>query len=304
MFLKDYSFNPQCPPEVLEKAREFLLSHKISVPTSGSLRQNMLYAAIYSEEGESHVGEKIPCHAIIGHPTVKNRVCVATLLYCAPQADAWNDWFINRSFASYFILNKETAIEDGGIVISADIPAPLVQFICIASRAWILYYTRDSVIHWKRLVDMGLSEEAAYYFTCNFTVDKEFVTCIDHTPWSHSQIGVAGLNNLCNHDFGSFLDSFGTRTYRTDHNFMGTPRFCVDGPPPDNIFSELFNKDVEYRARICASRKETPSEIVNPFLRKTNARNGTPSFTLTVDEFFNVAVPYFVEKNMFTRTTE
>lgn len=127
MNIEDIPYEPQARPEHIETARLFLTTD-MAPPTAPYGVGN--YRVVYDKSHTDFIGK--PCHAGLGSapPYSLVRRCVALHTGNDEFSSLYRKWLWEESFASRFVLS----IEENGAIVSADIPAILMQNIAIMSR--------------------------------------------------------------------------------------------------------------------------------------------------------------------------
>lgn len=177
MKLSEIPFVSKHKPENLAKAKVWLKENSLSFGNTANF-------AVILDNGEVSQYINQQCHYYIGYQgSGGNRDVVATEIGAfrkykgtiPPAIAHYIKWFVERSFASRFILNKDDLEEcmKLGIVVSTDIPAPFFQNIMIASRH--PYEVNIATFElFESLLNKGYDDNLAFTICFNGSVaDKE-----------------------------------------------------------------------------------------------------------------------------------
>lgn len=309
-------FNNKCPPEVLDKAKEWLVTNRPSF-------SRVTNFAIFRDDGMVSAFPAQVCHAKMG--SVRSwdgkRACVATEIGITRTVGEGNatadiylpflDFLLGRSHYSRFILNRDdfAFCRDYGIVISSDIPSPLFQNILITSR-YFYEHDPEAFIYYNELVADGIPEAVAmsFAFSSNLSywsrVDEEkrlpknrsdIVTCWSGHRAQRMWRSVKELQNFLSGEYKTVW----IENYRDVATTMGGMAYCCEyGADYQTIFEELF-RDEEYRKELKLFRnggEGHESVIRNPFAPGAAKLN---SYDVTYTELKDFVLPYMQMKGMF-----
>lgn len=323
---------PDVPEIALVAAREWFEKNRDNFSNSCNF-------AIVTSNGKVTSNLQKPCHATINSTAIGEVEVVATDIaidrrenwfntftsVTVDKADAAKKWamvdwelvepclnyFLYESYFSPFILNKDDIefVKKYGIIVTADIPAALLQNIMISSR----YFIECSPYSFKmfnELLNKGVHPDVAYVVAfhtgmsswTSFRSDPSttYVTSVGShrsTPLLSKQ----GMLNMINDDFGEINSSVLTqdKNYRKYSSYLGGSQFFGSG----NFIKELLFVSVELREELSRYRKEknaresyTPP---NPF-QQTERPKGDPSL-FTYDEMFECLVPFIDRNNLLEK---
>lgn len=296
MLIKDFAFVPKYPDGLIEQAKIWLIRNKRAFDKVAN------YCLFFSLDKKQEYIEQF-CHAGLSDTskaTGASLVATETAITRFPELENFaNDflsWFLYRSFASPFILNKKdyTFCRNYGIVVSTDIPQPIFQAIMIISRHFAECRV-ETFTMFNSLVARGICEELAYsacfntWYSTREELGPHVVTRENHRAW-----GLFSFNALVrfiNGDFGNLLV-----------NPKGYFRDKPDVYGVTGIFREPNASDISTEALIdedfLALRKEynREKESLNYSPPNPFGKASAPNQSLTYDEFFEVLIPYINRK--------
>lgn len=338
MKVQDLTFNPQCSPETLEKGKEFLVKNRKQF---GSV----VGFSVMAEKTEVHY-LNAPCHGNMQSPTnPTDRACIATEISCRRNWDTvqryskrahnrtidlpdesiivpFVRWLTQESIFSRFILSRDdpSFAENYGIVVSSDIPSPLLQNILMMSRAPNECSVQAFEL-FNLIVDAGYPPEIAYTFGMNSTVSswssqkeptkyKQSLEMGDtvfsyasHRPWGLWWT-LGSLKNFLSGEFGPTLTDDSLLHYRNHATIYGGAAYCQENKRTGYFLNELAEKDEEYREGLRSIRKGVKLQIKNPF-KSTNVFDQQKQPTdVTVEELLNYSLPYLKQKGYFDVSSE
>ncbi len=310
MNIRNIPFKPLCPPEVVDRARQWLRDNRDDFCETANY-------CVFTKDNEYAYLDK-GCHAGIGFPVHTDVECVATEIcfrdndWSEPSSDVvirFLTWLVQKSFFSPFILNGDdlTFCREYGIIISSDIPSALLQNICIISRHF--YECPHRVFeHFNELSSL-YGPEVAYSVAFN-TPFSQYEDLINQNRSvrlvpnqavhraSPTWKSVKEMNNFQKGEFN--LDPNPAHFYRKFQTIMGGALYCVEGEWDHNrtFATEVTQtKDfLEFAKKFPNGMQEKP--IPNPFnIRKPEDQlyRGYPDY----DQLNNIVLPFMQEKGYF-----
>jgi hypothetical protein len=220
---------------------------------------------------------------------------------------AFARWLMNESHFSHLMVNKpehrtvEWLLEEGGFIVSAELPQPILQMMMILSRTFS-ERQEEQFDKWVELVDKGLDPHIAYNITM----------CIANNNLLETQ----GVNSRTGHTTMYFLDTecmenfvkgelgivFNQRSYRTSHSIYGCDKIFGLQNITTNFVRDLIESCEDFRDTLRIFRnKDTALEGYrppNPFTQKSYTAPLKPT-QVTYQELYEVVVPYIIEKGLF-----
>ena len=241
-----------------------------------------------------------PCHGALSGT---RGLLVATSIYGRPSdrdseaKKVFLDWWVNRSYASGFIMNAATYLEDEYIAVTGDLWFPFMNCLNIVNRS--IYEKPWQFKTFYDLVQKGVPEEVAFVvcFSTTYTDQKTVIgknTNKVYYQGSHCPFGsmsVEGLKNFFRQDAPGYKPEK-TGWFSTDNgNFYGGIHSFVTDGDTKNWMSEFYD-DKTFRKAIAVFRKEEVAAFKNPF-RRTNMV-ASPSY-YNVEEYDDVVIPFMTE---------
>lgn len=299
MNINDLPFNPKYEQGGVDAAKAWLIDNLDSFDTKSNF-------CVVNNDGSEVAGfTNRYCHgALLGEPQ-PGRSLIGTEIAAGRKRllqviDPWLKWLLYDSYYSRFILNRDDYdfCKSYGIIVSCDMPAPLMQNIMIISRAPV-ESTIDAFKLFNKLLGEGYDPALLYMFIFCSSIStlrdggysSGAVTCRlgNHVPYRLcSQPN--GLKRYVNGDFGSSLaDHASTRIYRDNHDYSGGlayfPAHWLDGI---HLASPLLLEAlVEARKTDKESEGYAPP---NPFAPPSRAAPSQSQYP-TVTEFIEVILP-------------
>lgn len=296
MLLKDFQFESKAPLETVEKAKVWLIHKKPAFSAEGNF-------AVFTTAGVERERLGGSCHSGISFspPVVVSLVATEIAITRFPalgaDADEFLRWFLYRSFASAFILNKDdfSFCREYGIIVSSDIPQPILQAIMIISRHFC-ECRKEAFLKFNELVSKGICEELAYSccFNTYFSSGEGgfVVTKTGHRAWG--LFCFSDLIKFINKDFGNlpFDPSSFYRNYQAVRGVLGIFNTKATDISKEAFYDKNFCSILaEHRRRGGNTEQYRPP---NPFIKKGSLP--PPPNKMTYDEFFDLLVPYINEK--------
>lgn len=325
MNIKEFVFEPKISAEAMAGAKKCL--EALGKENSGRGSRTNFFT-VY-DNGTSTRFFQQGCHYSIGHGQFNDgkRELVVT------EGNGWNRRTgVTRDevmpFATYltqmhhlgrFIVNRDDIDEclDKGYVISADIPGPWLQNLCIMTRH---FYEVEgcSFRKFNELIEQGIDPDLAYLCTMNTgfslmtqsnpgegTLRDDYAITSYGGHRATSMLGLKALENFVKGECSTKKD---VQNWRDNQLYSGgsmmyEPIPKVYGQKTDTLPADLLQND-DFKKVLSAYRKEsTAGEMYrppNPFTRKFSAPagilNGLPEGNgMTNKEFFTVAVPFVNE---------
>ena len=225
------------------------------------------------------------------------------------------NWFLRDSHFGRFVLNRDEVITDY-LVISADIPAPLLQNMCIITRH---FYEcgHESFAGFRKMVEEGTDGHIAYSLWFNTNLSLKFSTPNPSTTRILSESGhrawslwrdTEAFKNFVNGEFGKAIAE--QQTYREHQTIFGGVSYCYTEPFSvnnscyrDKYFTmELMREDENFKKELLKLRKAVPKpepEVKNPFLKQAQTRAKYEDHVVTKEEMMEFVIPYMKEKGHF-----
>lgn len=342
MNVNELVFEPNCPPEVIEAAKNWFIAKK------GSFKSTTNFA-VFATDGFYNEYLKQICHRRIREDDLIDRCLVATEIGIHRRANevdrirgagsfensgsmTWDtalpflNWFLYESYVGRFILNRDDVdfVKQYGILVSADIPAPILQNAMIISRHF-LEAKEDSFIQFKKLLDNGVNGNIAYALCFNSTysipgskLNTTVRTCTGHR--AHPLWCLGAFRNFLVGELGDASPAIkkieAGKTYRTDHDYSGGWRLFFNVNNDIGLFGTTtdyrhFIYDLvalpEFREALSSRRKSVGKEVMyhppNPFKPPEPGTRDTPnSDEVSNTELFEFVGPwlhnYFVKEGL------
>ena len=299
MNIKDIPFEPQARPEHIETAKAFF-------ENTENFRGVANFRIVFEEGHEDHLGK--PCHANVGAAPAKPRRCIA--LYTGDSADTalYRKWLWGESFAARFVL----AICDNGAVVSADIPAILMQNIAIMSRH-CLEYSSSSHYSFPMFDDLypKIGGDLSYVLSFNTafmanSLDKAWSSPVlngggGHRAWCLFQL--ESLRNFLTGEF-HFPNAVLGQLWTTYGGLYGGANLCKANPTYTTHATSFVQEaiaDEDIRDALSEYRKSTTQGEMyrppNPFARPT-AAYGMRANDATFKEVVECIIPALKKKEL------
>lgn len=320
-------FNPRCPPETLEKAKEWLRTNRERFTSIAN------FCVFTKDTAIPHVG--FYCHRNMDNDVHGERECIATEIGTHRQLiegyagikdvelyRPYVNWLVNESFASRFILNKDDFEEcfNFGLVISSDIPTALMQNILIMTRH-VIECNPVAFKYFNRLVDEGYPGSVAYAICINtaisqwgrvddykrtpreITDDTIVIKNASHRAWA-CWANVSSFKKFGNGEFGAPAD-VGSYTphrhYREYACIYGGKGYVQDRQ--NDIFTSELVQIPKFRDGLRALRGEDASipKIANPFKKSSGfgLKASARPQDVTIAEMFGYVLPYLKSEGYF-----
>jgi|GEM_PF-6679182 len=344
MKMRELPFNPQYSPEVYEQAKQWLVDNQ---PKFGSTAN----FAVFASNGvvESRINQV--CHRAISSSSLPDRCLVVSEVGVRrrPPAKApftggppqdweldWRDaepflrWWLYESYMGRFILNRDDIefIKQYGIIVSADMPAPLLQNIMIVSRHFYEVYN-ESFRLFRQFTEKGLDPRIAYMmlFNTGFSLGNQIVEGLA-TAYSnhraHPMLGLDAMQNFLDDEIGTRFRAAHKKEltdpallYRTSLAYTGgvlffankaedAPQF-VDGGYHHFVYG--LCRIEEFREALKAHRHARNNVEMyrppNPFKRVVPGHLApTAPDQVSYKELFEFVVPYLIENPHILRSQE
>lgn len=229
------------------------------------------------------------------------------------RVDAYLKYFLYESYFSPFIVNKDDIdfVKKYGIIVTADIPAALLQNIMISSR-YFIECSPESFDMFNDLTAKGVHPDIAYVVsfsttissytirTANQDISRTKVAC-QSGHRSTPLLSLQGMKNMLNDDLGCDSVLTEDKNYRNYHNYYGGSQFFGSG----NFIKELLQSSEELRNALSEYRKKNAQGEAyvppNPFASATpEAANGNP-LDFTFPEMFECLVPFINANNLLEK---
>lgn len=223
------------------------------------------------------------------------------------RVDAYLKWFLYESYFSPFIVNKNDIefVKKYGIIVTADIPAALLQNIMISSR----YFIEASPYSFDMFNDLtakGVLPDMAYvvafhtgmscYNMMNSEPDKQYVTSLS-SHRSTPLLSVAGMRNMLNDNLNSSVLGE-DKNYRKYTYYNGGSQFFGSG----DFIKELLTTHLSLREELSEFRRQRNAGAAyvapNPFSSPSpKVAEGNP-LRYTYTEMFECLVPFINSNNL------
>lgn len=217
-----------------------------------------------------------------------------------PEAvERFTQWFTQQSMYSRFFVPMPLEFNTQyGLLISTDIPAQILQNMCIISR-----HTREkgpNIRLWIELVDKGVNPDIAYVISTNIIDHGPFGEIVTYGTNGHfvlpTKLSVkdAALRAVGGDLYG--LEKLYTH-YRTHASISGGSALFVTGGNIVDAYAFDHHWSIELRDKI-KNRGNTSDKVVsiipNPFKKRTSTDSN--KYSIDRDHFFNDIVPLFIEE--------
>ena len=227
-------------------------------------------------------------------------------------------WFLYESYFSPFILNRDDFefVKSNGIIVSADVPAALLQNIMIASR-YFVECSPYSFHMFNALTAKGIDPRIAYT-TCFCTGASSYIFIQDPDVTqvtgytSHRTtplLSLEGIRNFLRDDFGEqSTDVLSVdKNYRTYSVYQGGSRFF--GPGTNGGFvKELLLQESSLRNALSVYRKEKNAATLykppNPFETPRATREIMGALEFSYTEMYECLIPFISANNLIFKGQE
>lgn len=312
--LTDINFTPQASPEVIERGKAWLVKNQSQFEEAASF-------VILNDTEET---EKIamPCHLHISYNNLPNTRAVAT--ECAwhrthgydkdATIQPYLNWFLNESYFGRFILNRDDPefCLKHGFIVSADVWAPLLQNIMIATRAF-RETSFEKFEQFASAVSRGIPGNLAWMVIFNTVGGKEDYP-VSWAGSGHKTIQSPSLATLLNFLRGdtqvpdSEINDPKYHYTNNKHYIGGTKMFWPNREVPPQytavcsfFMDELIKKNVNgFKDALSDYRKDKAASTVyappNPFKpRPLGAPPVARPDQVTVKELHDFVLPWLVD---------
>lgn len=313
MLLSDYKFTPKTDKATIERGIKFLEQTQHSLIKGDVANQNGMYCIHALEEQHDNKILNGACHRQIdygthGYGNTHREVdLVSTLTHRLekyPYFKTWKRgngsynvdpaiteeftrWFTQQSIYSRFFIPMPLEFNvEFGLLISSDIPAPLLQNMCIISR-----HTREkepSMIRWMEYVQKGIDPCLAFVLATNTYTDGGSVFPMGNQHFTLPaglSIKDAAVRAILG-DFRGISDT--DKTYREKTAYTGGSAYLVSAGKNMHDGSKHWM----FGLRDKLTKKDTlVSKIPNPFKKPVNLNGSMP-----LKQFDEEIVPLFVSE--------
>lgn len=225
------------------------------------------------------------------------------------------NWFLKDSHFGRFVLNRDEVITDY-VIISADIPAPLLQNMCIITRHFY-ECNHEAFAGFRKMVEGGTDGHITYSIWFNTNLSFKFssptlrptqvLSESGHRAWSLWR-DTEAFKNFVNGEFGKAISE--QQTYREHQTIFGGVSYCYTKPYTPNagcyrdkyFTMELMREDENFKKELLKLRKAVPQpepEIRNPFLQQARPSFKYEDHVVTKEEMMEFVIPYMKEKGHF-----
>lgn len=320
MNINSIPYNPKYTEEQVALGVDFLVDNKSKF--SGTTN----YAIIHGKNVVTkYMGQ--PCHRGIGssYRPPSNRHLVATEIGITRakrgnDADEFLSWLIFESPFARFIITKDLMFaKEYGILVSSDIPAPLLQNIMIVSRHfWEV--APQAFEKFNSLTASGVDAKVAYPICFNTTWSNAWTkeNGVVFPYGGHRAFPVFNLrafHNWMEGEIGtattlSFISE--KENYRDNADYVGGTKFFSNAR--DDLYKQetsgqhfiydLLKTNPEFRDVIGTFRRGDASVAYrppNPFAPKVPGETKPAAGQITFKELWECALPWCIENNVFNR---
>lgn len=230
------------------------------------------------------------------------------------RVDAYLKYFLYESYFSPFIINKDDIdfVKKYGIIVTADIPAALLQNIMISSR-YFIECSPESFDMFNDLTAKGVHPDIAYVVSFSTTISSYTIrtgnqkiantkVACQSSHRSTPLLSLQGMKNMLADELSCDSTLTEAKNYRNYQNYSGGSQFFG----PGNFIKELLVSNEDLRNALSEYRKErNASEIYvppNPFagVATPKAANGNP-LDFTFPEMFECLVPFINANNLLEK---
>ncbi len=228
------------------------------------------------------------------------------------RVDAYLKWFLYESYFSPFILNKHDIdfVKNYGIIVTADIPAALLQNIMISSR-YFIECSPESFDMFNHLTAKGVDPRIAYVVSFSTTISS-YTMRLSKQDIKNTRVGnqsshrstpllsLAGMKNMLNDDlsYSSVLDE--KCNYRNYTNYSGGSMFFGSG----NFIEELLQSNEDVRQALSEYRKTNAQGEAyappNPFASRSPKAAHSP-LDFTFPEMFECLVTFIAANKILEK---
>jgi hypothetical protein len=233
MKVQDIQFTPIFQQETLEKAKTWLSQERHRFRDTANF-------CIYNDSGVAEENVSKICHRGISVSAVTDRCMVASEFGWQRNkgmthaiARPFVDYVVNQSYLERFFLERDVDwVTDNGFILSADIPAAILQNAMIISRHGY-ELSVEAFKKFNSLVSEGTLPDLAY-LSCFGTTWSNKRPTVDTTPaqavtaqWGHRAhplLPLTGIRNFIHGEMGEmsgipFYDA--STHYRNNNNYVG-----------------------------------------------------------------------------------
>jgi len=251
-----------------------------------------------------------PCHGRLqGNPGASY---VATRVSPRLEQMAFFKWWTTESYAAPFIMNADTALEDGYVIITGDIYFPFMNCLNITARSF--YEKPYKAEYFGKLVSKGVPHPVAFavVFGTNWSYFKDIARPTSkvgpesvHSPLSY--LSVEGLTNFFKGIAPGYKTADNQKYSTVNGDFNGGVFVWEEnGYQPRHAYvTSLYNTDPVFKGLVDKFRgvKTTKAAFDNPFKRVADGLS-TLCY-LNCKEFEDVLIPYVTQiYNEVTNATE
>lgn len=228
------------------------------------------------------------------------------------RVDAYLKYFLYESYFSPFIINKDDIdfVKKYGIIVTADIPAALLQNIMISSR-YFIECSPESFDMFNDLTAKGVHPDIAYVVSFSTTISSYTIRTsnqkIENTKVASQSahrstplLSLQGMKNILNDELGCDSILVEANNYRNYQHYSGGSQFFGSG----NFIKELLTSNEDLRNALSEYRKEkNASEIYvppNPFAGAATPKASSP-FDFTFPEMFECLIPFIEANNLLEK---
>lgn len=228
------------------------------------------------------------------------------------RVDAYLKYFLYESYFSPFIINKDDIdfVKKYGIIVTADIPAALLQNIMISSR-YFIECSPESFDMFNDLTAKGAHPDIAYVVSFSTTISSYTIRTGNQkiantkvtSQFAHRStplLSLQGMKNMLNDELSCDSTLTEEKNYRNYQYYDGGSQFFG----PGNFIKELLTSNEDLRNALSEYRKEKDAGEAyvppNPFAWAATPKVSSP-LDFTFPEMFECLVPFIEANNLLEK---
>ena len=313
MLIQDVKFEPSFTKEELEAAKNFLLTKKKDFGIIANFAR-ILKGGNVQDYSRSH------CHARIGDNSATDIVLVSTEISKRALGKSvtkgFLSWLLNDSPFGRFIVNRDDFefCQDYGLIVSADIPQPILQAIMIISRH-PHECSAQAFEKFDELVSKDINSNLAFIVCfCSTWSTSVKINHIVGSKGAHRAFHILPLDDLKNFVSGELGGGYSDTYYNAKGNhyrhhqsiygvyklFAQRDRGTTWRHKGESFVYNLLTDDKKFKEILSNHRKSKVKSDVykppNPFEQKPLGSTRQPqAHEVTYEELFEIVVPYVNE---------
>ena len=313
MLIQDVKFEPSFTKKEFEAAKNFLVAEQEKFGITAN------FARILKGGGVQNFARN-HCHAMIGDQCDEEIVLVSTEIsqrtHSKSLIKGFLSWFLNDSPFGRFIVNRDDFefCLNYGLIVSADIPQPILQAIMIISRH-PHECSAQAFEKFDELVSKGINSNISFIVCfCSTWSTSVKVNHIVGSKGAHRSFHILPLDDLKNFVSGELGQAYPDTFYNDKRNhyrhlqsiygvyklFAPKERGTVWNSNEQSFVFNLFTHDKKFKEVLSNYRKsKVKSEVYkppNPFEPTQYGATRQPSANeVTYEELFEIVVPYVNE---------